>query len=83
MMLAWRSETNENQVLFWKRDLIITERENKATMAFALSLIPLLSLSRCLSLPVFPVVSLHCLSESLTLATIMAYRSQRKLSMRT
>ena len=39
MMLAWRSETNENQVLFWKRDLIITERENKATTALLLSVL--------------------------------------------
>jgi hypothetical protein len=40
MMLAGRSETNENenQVLFWKRDFIITESENMtSTAAVALS----------------------------------------------
>ena len=55
-MRAGRSETNENQnqVLFWKRDFIITESENMAsTAAVALSV----SHSRS-----SPVVSLHCLS---------------------
>ena len=76
MMLAGRSETNENQnqVLFWKRDFIITESENMASTAAVA-----LSVSHSRSAPV--VVCLHCLSNSLRLATIMAYRSHRTLSM--
>ena len=75
MMLAGRSETNENQnqVLFWKRDFIITESENMASTAAVALSVPHSRSS--------PVVSLHCLLNSLRLATIMAYRSHRTLSM--
>ena len=61
MMLAGRSETNENQnqVLFWKRDFIITESENMASTAAV-----------ALSVPLSPY---HSYAQSLSLSTSVSF----------